>query len=78
MRGQDHVVQATQRAFEDVVVRARLYRDHFNKPPVICLSVSSSRTYHRTENQHPVLGVEYEQDQYSLTDEYFQKMGLKV
>lgn len=59
-------------------VSSQTYADHFNKPPVICLSVSSSRTYHRTENQHPVLGVEYEQDQYSLTDEYFQKMGLKV
>lgn len=59
-------------------VNSKAYADHFNKPPVICLSVSSSRTYHRTENQHPVLGVEYEQDQYSLTDEYFHKMGLNV
>ncbi|WP_258292403.1 DUF1852 domain-containing protein, partial [Escherichia marmotae] len=25
-----------------------------------------------------VLGVEYKQEDYSLTDEYFQKMGLKV
>ena len=25
-----------------------------------------------------VVGVEYEQDEYSLTDEYFKKMGLKV
>ncbi len=54
------------------------YRENFSKLPVICLSVSSSRTYHRTENQHPVLGVEYQQDEYSLTDEYFSKMGLKV
>lgn len=54
------------------------YRQHFRKLPVICLSVSSSRTYHRTENQHPVLGIEYLQDEYSLTDEYFNKMGLKV
>lgn len=54
------------------------YKENFNKPPVICLSVSSSKTYHRTENQHPVLGVEYQQDEYSLTDEYFGKMGLKV
>jgi hypothetical protein len=53
-------------------------QEHFNKPPVICLSVSSSRTYLRTENQHPVLGFEYQQDEYSLTDEYFKKMGLKV
>ncbi|MFJ2990670.1 DUF1852 domain-containing protein [Collimonas sp. NPDC087041] len=59
-------------------VNSDAYKDHFNKPPVICLSVSSSKTYHRTENQHPVLGVEYQQDEYSLTDEYFKKMGLKV
>lgn len=54
------------------------YKEHFSKSPVICLSVSSSKTYHRTENRHPVLGVEYQQDEYSLTDEYFKKMGLKV
>ncbi|WHI48109.1 DUF1852 domain-containing protein [Microbulbifer sp. VAAF005] len=54
------------------------YKDSFSKPPVICLSVSSSKTYHRTENHHPVLGVEYRQDEYSLTDEYFEKMGLQV
>ena len=48
------------------------------RSPVICLSVSNTRTYHRTENQHPVLGFEYQQDAYSLTDEYFSKMGLKV
>jgi len=59
-------------------VNSSAYKDNFNKPPVICLSVSSSRIYHRTENRHPVLGVEYEQDEYSLTDEYFKKMGLKV
>lgn len=54
------------------------YQDHFNKPPVICLSVSSSKTYHRTENQHPILGVEYKQSEFSSTDQYFDKMGLKV
>ncbi|WP_410210137.1 DUF1852 domain-containing protein [Aquirhabdus sp.] len=59
-------------------VNSNAYKDHFKKPPVICLSVSSSKIYHRTENQHPVLGVEYQQDEYSLTDEYFKKMGLKV
>jgi hypothetical protein len=59
-------------------INSDAYKDNFKKPPVICLSVSSSKTYRRTENQHPVLGVEYEQDAYSLTDEYFQKMGLKV
>jgi hypothetical protein len=59
-------------------VNSSAYKDHFKKPPVICLSVSSSKVYQRTENQHPVLGVEYLQDEYSLTDEYFRKMGLKV
>ncbi|KPC57569.1 MULTISPECIES: DUF1852 domain-containing protein [Pseudomonas syringae group genomosp. 2] len=59
-------------------VNSSAYKEHFDKPPVICLSVSSTRTYHRTENQHPVLGFEYEQDAYSLTDEYFKKMGLQV
>ncbi|AXI03971.1 DUF1852 domain-containing protein [Aquirhabdus parva] len=59
-------------------INSNAYKEHFKKPPVICLSVSSSKTYHRTENQHPVLGVEYLQDEYSLTDEYFKKMGLKV
>ncbi len=59
-------------------VNSSAYKEHFAKPPVICLSVSSSKTYHRTGNQHPVLGAEYLQDEYSLTDEYFRKMGLKV
>lgn len=59
-------------------VNSETYKAHFSKPPVICLSVSSTRTYQRTENQHPVLGTEYQQDDYSLTDEYFRKMGLKV
>lgn len=59
-------------------VASSAYNDNFSKPPVVCLSVSSSRTYRRTENQHPVLGAEYRQDEYSLTDEYFAKMGLTV
>jgi len=59
-------------------VNSNAYQDNFNKPPVICLSISSSKTYQRTENQHPVLGIEYQQDEYSLTDEYFSKMGLNV
>jgi hypothetical protein len=59
-------------------VNSATYKAHFKKPPVICLSVSSSKTYHRTENQHPVLGVEYLQNEYSLTDEYFKKMGMQV
>ena len=54
------------------------YKESFSKLPVICLSVSSSRTYRRTGNQHPVLGVEYQQDEFSSTDQYFRKMGLQV
>jgi Domain of unknown function (DUF1852) len=54
------------------------YAQHFTKSPVICLSVSSSKTYSRTDNEHPVLGVEYRQSDFSLTDDYFAKMGLQV
>lgn len=54
------------------------YRDNFSKPPVICLSVSSNKTYHRTGAEHPVLGLEYESDVSSPTDQYFAKMGMKV
>lgn len=54
------------------------YRARFEADPVICISVSTSRTYHRTGTQHRVLGAEYLQDDYSMTDEYFHKMGLKV
>ncbi len=59
-------------------LNSKAYQDNFTKQPVICLSVSSSKVYQRTENQHPVLGIEYLQDEYSLTDEYFKKMGLQV
>lgn len=59
-------------------INSSAYRHNFAKPPVICLSVSSSKIYHRTADHHPVLGIEYQQDEYSLTDEYFKKMGLKV
>lgn len=54
------------------------YGERFTTTPVICISVSTSKTYRRTENHHPILGVEYQQDDYSLTDAYFGKMGLKV
>lgn len=54
------------------------YRQRFTQPPVICISVSSSKTYYRTGNSHPVLGLEYRQDEHSLTDSYFGKMGLSV
>lgn len=59
-------------------VNSDTYKEHFKQSPIICLSVSGNRTYTRTEFQHPVLGFEYVQDEYSLTDEYFSKMGLKV
>jgi hypothetical protein len=54
------------------------YRERFDTTPVICISVSTSKTYSRTENHHPILGVEYRQDDYSMTDEYFGRMGLQV
>jgi len=59
-------------------VNSEEYKQNFKKPPVICLSVSDNKTYHRTENQHPVLGYEYEPNESSLTEQYFQKMGLQV
>ena len=57
-------------------VNSEQYKENFGKAPVICLSVSSKNVYTRTGNQHPVLGIEYQQDEYSLTDQYFHKMGL--
>lgn len=54
------------------------YKANFSKPPVICLSVSDNKVYHRTENQHPVLGVEYLPNESSLTEQYFKKMGFEV
>ena len=65
------------------LLNSEAYQANFDKQPVICLSVSSSKVYQRTGNQHPVLGAEYRQDggslnKGSLTDEYFSKMGLAV
>ncbi|MGI2068532.1 DUF1852 domain-containing protein [Shewanella baltica] len=59
-------------------VNSDAYKQNFNKLPVICLSVSDNKTYHRIENQHPVLGVEYQPNESSLTEQYFKKMGLQV
>lgn len=59
-------------------VNSDVYKSHFEKPPVICLSVSENKVYHRTENQHPILGVEYQPNESSLTEQYFRKMGLQV
>ena len=59
-------------------VNSSVYKTHFSKSPVICLSVSENKTYQRTENRHPILGVEYQVDSSSLTERYFKKMGLEV
>jgi hypothetical protein len=59
-------------------LNSEAYLERFPQPPVICISVSTSRTYRRLVNEHPVLGVEYRQDEHSLTDQYFGRMGLKV
>lgn len=60
------------------LVNSEVFKAEFKKQPVICLSVSTSKTYYRTANVHPVLGVEYKNDEYSRTDDYFKKMGLSV
>lgn len=59
-------------------VKSESYQQHFQKPPVICLSVSDNKVYRRTDNQHPVLGFEYAPNESSLTEQYFKKMGLQV
>ncbi|WP_404973144.1 DUF1852 domain-containing protein [Vibrio campbellii] len=59
-------------------VKSESYQQHFQKPPVICLSVSDNKVYRRTDNQHPVLGFEYKPNESSLTEQYFKKMGLQV
>ncbi|MBN3495584.1 DUF1852 domain-containing protein [Vibrio neptunius] len=59
-------------------INSETYKQNFTKLPVICLSVSDNKTYHRTDNQHPILGYEYQPNESSLTEQYFQKMGLKV
>jgi hypothetical protein len=60
------------------VLNSIVYKENFKKNPIICLSVSSNKIYHKTENHHPVLGVEYQQREFSLTDQYFGKMGMQV
>ena len=39
--------------FKDFL-KSDTYKENFSKLPVVCLSVSDTKTYHRTENQHPV------------------------
>ena len=59
-------------------VNSLAYKENFSKLPVICISASSSKIYHRTANHHPALGVEYLQNELSSTDQYFAKMGMQV
>ncbi len=56
-------------------VQSSAWRANFSKAPVICLSVSSKDVYHRTGNEHPVLGIEYAQEGVSLTERLFQQNG---
>ncbi|MCB5163109.1 DUF1852 domain-containing protein [Marinomonas algarum] len=60
------------------LVESTLYNEKFSKPPVICISVSENKTYHQTENTHPILGIEYQPTESSLTETYFKKMGVNV
>ncbi|HQT05327.1 MAG: hypothetical protein B7Z05_01295 [Thiotrichales bacterium 32-46-8] len=59
-------------------VKSAIYQQNFSKLPVMCLSVSDNKTYHRTANSHPILGVEYVPNEPSLTENYFKKMGMEV
>lgn len=59
-------------------VHSNTYKQNFKKLPVICLSVSDNKIYQQTENQHPILGKEYQANESSLTEQYFKKMGLQV
>lgn len=63
--------------FKDFV-QSDAYQKNFKKLPVICLSVSENKVYHRSTNQHPILGIEYFPNEPSLTEQYFKKMGLEV
>jgi len=59
-------------------IRSDTYQASFRKAPVICISASTSKVYQRTGNQHPVLGIEYRQNEASPTDHYFARMGMQV
>ena len=63
--------------FKDFL-NSNTYKENFKKPPVVCLSVSDNKTYHRSQNAHPVLGIEYVPNESSLTEQYFKKMGFEV
>ena len=59
-------------------LQSSAYQENFRNQPLICLSIAAGKTYYRTGVSHPVLGVEYAQGQPSITDNYFEKMGMKV
>lgn len=59
-------------------LKSPAYKNNFQNNPLICLSVACGKTYHRSQLQHPILGVEYLSDTPSITDEYFKQMGLQV
>ena len=63
--------------FKDFI-HSTTYTENFNKPPVVCLSVSDNKVYHQNQNTHPVLGLEYVANESSLTEQYFKKMGFEV
>lgn len=63
--------------FQDFI-KSDVYAANFHKLPVMCLSVSDNKTYYRTTNAHPILGVEYLPNESSLTEAYFIKMGMEV
>ncbi len=60
------------------LVTSAVFTEQFRKPPVICLSVSENKVYHRTTNLHPILGAEYAVNETSLTEQYFRTMGMQV
>lgn len=49
-----------------------------NNLPARAPTSSALISYQQTLNQHPVLGVEYQQNELSTTDRYLAKMGMKV
>lgn len=59
-------------------IDSNTYGARFSKAPVICISVSTSKIYEQIGNEHPILGVEFKQNELSSTDRYFEKMGLQV
>lgn len=45
-------------------------------PLVVAISIAQDHIYRATRNTHHILGREYSSDSFSLTDQYFAKMGL--